>query len=108
MLSTEFPTTAKRLTGWGRTRRAEVAACRPERAPAAVRTLGTRYDNGILAYGRGRSYGDAPLNGGGNDGKSQAAAMNLAARTAPEPIGDAVAVLGPDAGSLVANLDGHR
>ena len=48
------------------------------------------------------------LNGGGNDGKSQAAAMNLAARTAPEPIGDAVAVLGPDAGSLVANLDGHR
>jgi decaprenylphospho-beta-D-ribofuranose 2-oxidase len=54
------------LTGWGRTSRAEVAACRPERAPAAIRTLGTRYENGILAYGRGRSYGDAPLNGGGN------------------------------------------
>jgi decaprenylphospho-beta-D-ribofuranose 2-oxidase len=54
------------LTGWGRTSRAEVAACRPERAPAAIRTLGTRYEHGILAYGKGRSYGDAPLNGGGN------------------------------------------
>ena len=45
------------LTGWGRTSRAEVAACRPERAPAAIRTLGTRYEHGILAYGKGRSYG---------------------------------------------------
>jgi decaprenylphospho-beta-D-ribofuranose 2-oxidase len=54
------------LTGWGRTSRAEVAACRPERAPAAIRLLGTRYEHGILAYGKGRSYGDAPLNGGGN------------------------------------------
>ena len=54
------------LTGWGRTSRAQVAACRPERASAALRTLEAKYEHGILAYGKGRSYGDAPLNDGGN------------------------------------------
>jgi decaprenylphospho-beta-D-ribofuranose 2-oxidase len=54
------------LTGWGRTSLAEVAACRPERTSAAAEALRGRYQRGILAFGRGRSYGDAALNGGGN------------------------------------------
>ncbi|EWY36367.1 FAD-linked oxidase [Skermanella stibiiresistens SB22] len=54
------------LTGWGRTRRAEVDACRPERGQTAIGLLKGRYDRGILAHGLGRSYGDAPLNDGGN------------------------------------------
>ena len=54
------------LTGWGRARRAECLAARPERlrelrdavaAPPEGRSL--------LAYGAGRSYGDVALNSGG-------------------------------------------
>jgi decaprenylphospho-beta-D-ribofuranose 2-oxidase len=55
------------LSGWGRTSRAAVRACRPERfgeiAPSVAE--GMEDPNGILPFGAGRSYGDAALNGGG-------------------------------------------
>jgi decaprenylphospho-beta-D-ribofuranose 2-oxidase len=61
------------ITGWGRTHRATVAACRPERTATAEAAMtqgfdgssGGSSDGGILAFGGGRSYGDAPLNHGG-------------------------------------------
>ncbi|WP_370332862.1 FAD-binding protein [Mycolicibacterium hippocampi] len=72
MLSTDFPTTAKRLTGWGRT------------APSVAQVLSTpdpdvivkavtqvaggddrRGSRGVVARGLGRSSGDTAQNGGG-------------------------------------------
>ena len=70
MSTTEFSTTAKRLTGWGRT------------APSVARVLSTPDPEvivkavtqtaeaqgsrrGVLARGLGRSYGDNAQNGGG-------------------------------------------
>ena len=53
------------LTGWGRASRARAQAYRPERMgqlAACLRDVGER---GVLAYGGGRSYGDAALNDGG-------------------------------------------
>lgn len=55
------------LTGWGRTQKAEQAACRPERTRDVLAAAAERHDNGILAFGNGRSYGDAPLN---HDGRA--------------------------------------
>jgi decaprenylphospho-beta-D-ribofuranose 2-oxidase len=55
-----------RLSGWGRVPTATVRAHRPERlrtVGAAVTGAGAR---GIIAYGAGRSYGDAALNDGGD------------------------------------------
>lgn len=53
------------LTGWGRSSRAAMAACRPERLSEARRRIAQAGREGIIAFGGGRSYGDAALNTGG-------------------------------------------
>jgi len=68
MFRTEVPTTAKRLTGWGRTA-ASVAQVLstpdPEVIVATVTRAAEEPGRGILARGLGRSYGDNAQNGGG-------------------------------------------
>ena len=68
MFRTEVPTTAKRLTGWGRTA-ASVAQVLstpdPEVIVATVTRAAEDPGRGILARGLGRSYGDNAQNGGG-------------------------------------------
>jgi decaprenylphospho-beta-D-ribofuranose 2-oxidase len=54
------------LTGWGRSARVRSMACRPERAnELAAAVASATVPGGIIAYGAGRSYGDAALNSGG-------------------------------------------
>ena len=55
----------KELAGWGRVLRAKSAAARPERVRDLEAILAGAQDDSLLAYGAGRSYGDAALNSGG-------------------------------------------
>lgn len=53
------------LTGRGRVARAPVKAYTPQRAEDIRAAVAAADDHGVLACGRGRSYGDVGLNGGG-------------------------------------------
>lgn len=55
----------KELAGWGRVLRATAAAARPERVADLKRIFADDSNGSLLAYGAGRSYGDAALNSGG-------------------------------------------
>ena len=54
-----------RLAGWGRVPQASVEAARPERLAEVVRAVRAGHENGLIARGGGRSYGDQALNDGG-------------------------------------------
>jgi decaprenylphospho-beta-D-ribofuranose 2-oxidase len=53
---------SKELSGWGRVLRATSPTARPERIADLERALADVGDDSLLAYGAGRSYGDAALN----------------------------------------------
>lgn len=53
------------LSGWGRVLRATSPAARPERVADLERALADTGNDSLLAYGAGRSYGDAALNSTG-------------------------------------------
>src|ERR1700737_187476 len=68
MFSTDLPTTAQRLTGWGRTAPtvAQVLSTTdPEVIAKAVARAADGGTRGLIAGGLGRSYGDNAQNGGG-------------------------------------------
>jgi len=54
------------ISGWGRLPRATSKAYRPERLAAAAAAVRGGPEGGLIAYGGGRSYGDAALNDGGH------------------------------------------
>lgn len=54
------------LSGWGRALSAKVRAWRPERAPGLAEAFRAEREDGVIVHAGGRSYGDAPLNGGGD------------------------------------------
>jgi decaprenylphospho-beta-D-ribofuranose 2-oxidase len=61
-----MPVWAERtLAGWGRVMRATNPAARPERVGDLGRALAEAGGDSLLAYGAGRSYGDAALNSAG-------------------------------------------
>lgn len=53
------------LTGWGRSSVAHTRACRPEREREIGTAIAEAGADTLIAYGAGRSYGDAALNDGG-------------------------------------------
>ncbi|TVP45620.1 MAG: FAD-binding oxidoreductase [Gemmatimonadales bacterium] len=66
VLALRTPMRWKRMevTGWGRTRRVEVLACRPHRLSEIPSTLAALNGDGtsLIAHGAGRSYGDVATN----------------------------------------------
>ncbi len=54
------------ISGWGRALTAQVRAWRPERIEALQQAFRAERADGVIAYAGGRSYGDAPLNDGGD------------------------------------------
>lgn len=55
----------KTLNGWGRVQRVPSKVARPERTADLARLHAEAGGDTVLAYGAGRSYGDAALNGAG-------------------------------------------
>lgn len=54
------------LTGWGGVPSARAALARPERIADVTQLLQDVDEQGLCAFGAGRSYGDCALNGGGH------------------------------------------
>ena len=60
------PGAPMRLAGWGRVAAATMTVRRPERLGEVGAALAAAGPKGVIAHGRGRSYGDAATNEGGD------------------------------------------